>query len=325
MEQLFTGNREHQAHGQVRLINYLYQGIVHLSSAFKASDPSDLSQSETDQPSVDLDQSFFDAAKLKAEGKYEEARAAYAQELKSVDNSTQKRIVLGQLAECYKLLGREDYIDFLNTNVQPQISQDDDLYAATLELENLFLIPAHNYQKAIENLNILKTRFGKNGVIERNTLFNLGYIHTELLSDAAKGKEYYDELKTKFPDDMLTRETQLLLGEIENVPIKESKKDSTSITRKPTIAALLENYPNPFNPSTLINYQLPEQGRVSIKVYDLLGREVANLVDGMKETGYYSVTFDGSKLSSGIYFIRMTIQPQEGAAVVQVRKMVLTK
>ncbi len=88
---------------------------------------------------------------------------------------------------------------------------------------------------------------------------------------------------------------------------------------------LSQNYPNPFNPSTVVNYQLPEQGHVNIKVYDMLGRKVATLVDEMKETGRYSVNFDGSRLSSGVYFIRMNIQPQEGAAIVQVKKMLLTK
>jgi len=62
-----------------------------------------------------------------------------------------------------------------------------------------------------------------------------------------------------------------------------------------------------------------------LKVYDMLGRQVAVLVDGLKNSGYYSATFDGSKLSSGIYFLRMNIQPQEGSAIVQVKKMLLMK
>jgi Zn-dependent metalloprotease len=85
------------------------------------------------------------------------------------------------------------------------------------------------------------------------------------------------------------------------------------------------NFPNPFNPSTVINYQLPSASWVTLKVYDILGRDVATLVDGMKETGYYSVTFDGSRLSSGIYFARMIMQPQEGTPIVQVKKMLLMK
>ena len=63
----------------------------------------------------------------------------------------------------------------------------------------------------------------------------------------------------------------------------------------------IENYPNPFNPSTIIQYQLKESGFVSIKVYDTLGREIAVLVNKEQPSGRYSVTFDASKLTSGIY------------------------
>jgi hypothetical protein len=93
--------------------------------------------------------------------------------------------------------------------------------------------------------------------------------------------------------------------------------------------SLFQNYPNPFNPSTVISYQLPDVGTryiVSLKVYDILGREVATLFDGMKETGNYSVTFYGSGLSSGIYFVRFTAQPADGSIpFVKTMKMLLTK
>lgn len=63
----------------------------------------------------------------------------------------------------------------------------------------------------------------------------------------------------------------------------------------------LGNYPNPFNPSTVINYALPKSGHVSIKVYDILGKEVSTLVNEQKEAGFYSVTFNPSTLTSGMY------------------------
>ncbi len=77
---------------------------------------------------------------------------------------------------------------------------------------------------------------------------------------------------------------------------------------QPQIAAsyeLFQNFPNPFNPTTVISYQLPVSSFVTLKVYDVLGREVATLVNEVKEAGNYSVQFDGSKFSSGIYFSRL--------------------
>ena len=63
----------------------------------------------------------------------------------------------------------------------------------------------------------------------------------------------------------------------------------------------MEVYPNPFNPSTTISYQLPERSIVTIKIYDMLGREVKELIEEIKEAGYYKLEFNGNELSSGIY------------------------
>ena len=70
---------------------------------------------------------------------------------------------------------------------------------------------------------------------------------------------------------------------------------------KPSNYTLSQNYPNPFNPSTKIDYRIPEAGHVVLKVYDILGNEVATLVDGNKLAGSYSVSFNASNLASGIY------------------------
>jgi hypothetical protein len=92
-----------------------------------------------------------------------------------------------------------------------------------------------------------------------------------------------------------------------------------------TSYALEQNYPNPFNPTTTIRYQLPNAGHVMLKVYDMLGREVATLVDEMKEIGFYSVTFDGARLASGTYIARLTAQSGEGKSFVQIKKMLMLK
>ncbi|MFA3784147.1 T9SS type A sorting domain-containing protein [Melioribacteraceae bacterium 4301-Me] len=83
---------------------------------------------------------------------------------------------------------------------------------------------------------------------------------------------------------------------------------------------LQQNYPNPFNPSTTIRFSLPRREHVTLKVFDILGREVATLVDGELNAGEYSVVYDASSLPSGVYFYRL----QAGSFVEQ-RKMEVVK
>lgn len=87
---------------------------------------------------------------------------------------------------------------------------------------------------------------------------------------------------------------------------------------------MLQNYPNPFNPVTKISYTLPEKSLVTIKVYDILGREVANLVNTYKEMGDNYETFDASQLSAGIYIYKLTAVGQKNVYE-KISKMVLVK
>jgi hypothetical protein len=73
----------------------------------------------------------------------------------------------------------------------------------------------------------------------------------------------------------------------------------------PSQYILYQNYPNPFNPTTVIAYSLPAPAAVTLKVYDLLGREIKTLVNERQNAGQHSMTFDGSNYPSGVYFYRL--------------------
>ena len=101
--------------------------------------------------------------------------------------------------------------------------------------------------------------------------------------------------------------------------------DSFKITRdnlivKPERFYLYQNSPNPFNSNTIIKYNIPEQGKISLKVFDILGNEISTLVDEYKTTGFYEVNFDASKLASGIYLYKLQL-----SGVSLIKKMVLIR
>ncbi len=91
-------------------------------------------------------------------------------------------------------------------------------------------------------------------------------------------------------------------------------------TNIPTEYVLEQNQPNPFNPVTQIKFSIPEAGYVTLKIYDVLGREVSELVNGWKEAGTYDVVWDASRFSSGVYFYKL-----QAGNFISVKKMLLAK
>ena len=120
--------------------------------------------------------------------------------------------------------------------------------------------------------------------------------------------EVWDSLRTQMfllplsvaPDSVVLDPDGWILKQIVSPPA------SVEDDQRPVTLRLLQNYPNPFNPTTSISFQIPVAGLVSLKVFDVLGREVATLVNVVKPAGEYVVPFDASNLSSGIYVYRLT-------------------
>ncbi len=166
--------------------------------------------------------------------------------------------------------------------------------------------------------------------------FQLGYdqLLSENTYNLAPG-----ECKAGYAKDSvyLSQGTHNLRMEIDvNNNIKESDENNNRYIRTiqvgspsvaesqrivPDEAALAQNYPNPFNPSTKINYVLPKANQVKLAVFNMLGQKVAVLIDGRKPAGYHEVAFDGSQLSSGVYYYRLSTDN----GFTKIRKMILLK
>ncbi|HSW56371.1 MAG TPA: T9SS type A sorting domain-containing protein, partial [Ignavibacteriaceae bacterium] len=113
-------------------------------------------------------------------------------------------------------------------------------------------------------------------------------------------------------DTLVRRSVQWLTDGI----VLDNPRDESMITS----FNLEQNYPNPFNPATTIAYSIPKEAQVSLKIYDVMGREVVELVNGKQSSGSYNVEFDASSLASGTYFYKLT-----AGEFVSVKKMVLLK
>ncbi len=113
-------------------------------------------------------------------------------------------------------------------------------------------------------------------------------------------------------------EGQLYFDDLQiGTPVGVEDYENTSSPKKYELA---QNYPNPFNPTTSIKYSVKNNEFVSLKIYDVLGNEIKTLVNETKEAGNYSVEFDASKISSGVYFYRINI-----GSFIQTKKMILLK
>lgn len=106
-------------------------------------------------------------------------------------------------------------------------------------------------------------------------------------------------------------------------PYLPQQPSTTPVENTKTIPSnffLSQNYPNPFNPSTQIKFGVPKNGIVSLKIYDILGREITTLVDGYRKAGNYRISFNASALASGIYFYKITT-----GNFTETKKMILMK
>ncbi len=163
-----------------------------------------------------------------------------------------------------------------------------------------------NFKGAIETAEKLIENYKDSPDYVCGVLYAKGLIFAHDLNQPDKAAENFSYILRQYPENGLAalaeNELRILGQEVgKQIPV-EAEIVSNEIESN--------NYPNPFNPTTTISYSLPEAGNVQIKVYDVLGREVAKLVDETKSAGKHTITWNGSSNASGIYFYTITFNNQ---------------
>jgi photosystem II stability/assembly factor-like uncharacterized protein len=217
-------------------------------------------------------------------------------------------------------------IYMVNAQVGYILSEDGNIYKTNsggfipVELEN-FSASVENSKVTLQwNTSTEMNNYGFN--VERSQKLNeekhldwkeIGFVPGHGTSTEKHSYSFIDE-------DIIPGKYQYRLKQIDyDGSFKYSEVIEVSCLQ-PDRYSLSQNYPNPFNPSTKIKFSIPEVSKVMLKLYNLLGEEVATLVNEEKVAGYYTVEFNASSLSSGVYFYKL-----QAGSFVETKKMVLMK
>ena len=196
------------------------------------------------------------------------------------------------------------YDKFINLmDDKPLLKKMKENYESISEIKNEKLEKEYErkYKDKSESDIKLRIRKQRNAELENKASLNLNRL----------SRLTRKERKSELIKDMI-KITSVISG--------EGIKEDPIIPNVPTKYELSQNYPNPFNPVTKINYSIPKDGIVKIKVYDITGREITTLVNEYKMPGFYTVSFNGSKYASGVYFYKL-----EAGLFTGVKRMVLVK
>ena len=224
------------------------------------------------------------------------------------------------LYSCADSITTPAIIQYFN-NLPKQAAAEQKLLLAHLYLMQADVSSAKNVNNAIIAAN------PNTPIAVRAKLNNLSialYFDHDVNTASAILNQVEAQASLSTPNELLAAEAELHYyvdpgaGQMPSIGAAQSSSSTDSL--QAASSGSLQNYPNPFNPATTISYQIPKDGHVTIKIFDAIGREVTTLVDEFKPSGRYSVKFDASRLSSGIYFY--SIRSAEYTAV---KKMSLIK
>lgn len=172
-----------------------------------------------------------------------------------------------------------------------------------IELAKLQMINYYNHKQDYSSALSLADEIIVAKDVDKNlicrALYSKGLLNEYSVDNKEEAIKNFNSVVNNYPDESLVKYAVRQLAGL-GIEVKEIKGQE-AVPKQEVTGYSISNYPNPFNPATTINYAIPKDGKVEIKVYDMLGREVATLVNEYKTAGKYEVTFNADNLSSGVY------------------------
>ncbi|MBC8184628.1 tetratricopeptide repeat protein [candidate division KSB1 bacterium] len=257
-------------------------------------------------------------------GNYEKARGLFQYVIENYPDSDAAKYALVHITTCYDKLGeRSNVVPYLEGIAESYSKLDLSTFALALSVSTLE--KTGDYKQAEERcLQLMESSKDEN--MNKNLLFVLANIYSHGLNEKEKAKQYFEEYINKYPKDELAQIARCMLemDDFRFIP-KGDEPEKTQEKIAPATFALSQNYPNPFNPETEISFQIPNDTRVSLVIYNLLGQKIRTLVNKEMATGYHTIKWRGrddfgNAVASGVYLYAI-----QAGEFFDVKKMVLMR
>ncbi|MCP5375417.1 MAG: tetratricopeptide repeat protein [Rickettsiaceae bacterium] len=224
---------------------------------------------------------------------------AFKNVVEKYPSSNEAILSLDRIGACYRALGEYENL----SNYNSSMAKNNTLRPHALNIEKHSLVKQGKYKEAIELSDQIISEFPKHDLAVE-LLYSKGLIYNYYLNDTEKAAEMFKEVIAKYPNEMTAESAREAL---DNLGKTFDEREQILADEKTNFA--VENYPNPFNPSTTISYSLPSDANVKVVIYDIMGRIIKTLTSETQTSGNHQVVWDGTNLngarvSSGIYLYR---------------------
>jgi tetratricopeptide (TPR) repeat protein len=243
--------------------------------------------------------------KEKYDGEYKSVIDQYRNYIKKYYDNDLAKTAFTTVVHCFRQLGEPDAMLAFIREIQEE-KKLSGLYGLAERYRMLYYQDKQDYPAALATADKALIDYKSDAALTCDILYAKGLMYAHDMDQKSNAAACFSTIVNNYPDQLLA---EFATNELE-VLNENAKQESNGQTNNAAADLKIDNYPNPFNPVTKISFTLPERDVVTLNVFDILGRQVAALLDGTYDAGIHTVDFDASNLPSGQYFYHLTTSKQ---------------